>query len=99
MTRTNLIPIVAIGPACETEFPRDQKSPVSRREFLGMTAASLLMAGGLNAAATPDRKSEIPYRTLGRTGEKVSLIGLGGYYLGKQSDPGREHSHYSHGNR
>ena len=65
----------------------DQDSAFSRREFLGMTAASLLMAGGLNAAATPDRKSEIPYRTLGRTGEKVSLIGLGGYHLGKQSDP------------
>jgi predicted aldo/keto reductase-like oxidoreductase len=64
----------------------DQDSAFSRREFLGMTAASLLMAGGLNAAATPDRKSEIPYRTLGRTGEKVSLIGLGGYHLGKQSD-------------
>lgn len=27
--------------------------------------------------------SEIPYRTLGRTGEKVSCIGMGGYHLGK----------------
>jgi len=68
---------------------------VSRREFLGMTAASLLMAGSLSGAAKPDTKSDtrpdtrngIPYRTLGRTGEKVSLIGLGGYHLGNQSDP------------
>ena len=60
---------------------------VSRREFLGMTAASLLIAGSLNGAAKPDTKNGIPYRTLGRTGEKVSVVGLGGYHLGKQSDP------------
>ncbi len=60
---------------------------VSRREFLGMTAASLLAAGGLSAAAKLDNKNGIPHRTLGRTGEKVSLVGLGGYHLGNQSDP------------
>ena len=64
---------------------------VSRREFLGMTAASLLMAGSLSGAAKPDTRPDtrngIPYRTLGRTGEKVSVIGLGGYHLGNQSDP------------
>jgi hypothetical protein len=27
------------------------------------------------------------YRTLGRTGEKVSAIGLGGSHIGKQKDP------------
>jgi aryl-alcohol dehydrogenase-like predicted oxidoreductase len=30
--------------------------------------------------------SNMPYRTLGRTGEKVSLIGLGGFHLGRQAD-------------
>jgi uncharacterized protein len=60
---------------------------VSRREFLGMTAASLLMAGSLSGAEKPDNKNGIPHRTLGRTGESVSLIGLGGYHLGKQRDP------------
>ena len=29
---------------------------------------------------------EMPYRTLGRSGEKVSLVGLGGYHIGIQSD-------------
>ncbi|MHB1414201.1 MAG: aldo/keto reductase [Chloroflexota bacterium] len=28
----------------------------------------------------------IPYRTLGRTGEKVSLVGLGGFHIGLQPD-------------
>ena len=65
----------------------NQDSGFSRREFLGMTAASLLMAGTLGASATEDRKNGIPYRPLGRTGEKVSLIGLGGYHLARQSDP------------
>jgi predicted aldo/keto reductase-like oxidoreductase len=65
----------------------NQDPNVSRREFLGMTAASLLIAGTVSGAAKPDSKNGIPYRTLGPTGEKVSLIGLGGYHLGKQSDP------------
>ena len=29
---------------------------------------------------------DIPYRTLGRTGEKVSAIGVGGFHLGLISD-------------
>src|SRR6266404_7004757 len=73
----------------------DHDPAVNRREFLGMTAASLLMAGSLSGATKPDAKPDtrpdtrngIPYRTLGRSGEKVSVIGLGGYHLGNQSDP------------
>jgi aryl-alcohol dehydrogenase-like predicted oxidoreductase len=41
-----------------------------------------LISGGLmsgNAAGS----GEIPYRTLGHTGEKVSCIGMGGFHLGK----------------
>src|ERR1700727_304844 len=65
--------------------PANQDSSVNRMEVIGMTAASLLVAGKLSG----DTKltNGIPYRTLGRTGEKVSLIGLGGYHLGTQSDP------------
>jgi predicted aldo/keto reductase-like oxidoreductase len=65
----------------------NQEPGFSRREFLGMTAASLLMAGTLSGSTAADRKNGIPYRPLGRTGEKVSLIGLGGYHLARQSDP------------
>jgi aryl-alcohol dehydrogenase-like predicted oxidoreductase len=76
----------AHSPAKDGMLPNTDTG-VSRREFLGVTAASLLMAGTLRGAAMPDSKNGIPYRTLGRTGEKVSLIGLGGYHLGNQSDP------------
>ena len=31
-----------------------------------------------------DAREDIPYRTLGRTGEKVSIIGLGGAHIGTQ---------------
>jgi predicted aldo/keto reductase-like oxidoreductase len=31
-------------------------------------------------------KTPIPYRTLGHTGEKVSIVGLGGYHIGIQAD-------------
>ncbi len=34
----------------------------------------------------PLSNSDIPYRTLGHTGEKVSVIGLGGFHIGKQND-------------
>src|SRR5258705_8298680 len=33
-----------------------------------------------------DRRNGIPYRRLGRTGEMVSLVGLGGFHLGRQAD-------------
>jgi len=32
------------------------------------------------------KDGSIPYRTLGRTGEKVSVIGLGGFHIGMQED-------------
>jgi aryl-alcohol dehydrogenase-like predicted oxidoreductase len=35
--------------------------------------------------ASDSAHGEIPYRTLGRTGERVSAIGLGGWHLGFQS--------------
>jgi predicted aldo/keto reductase-like oxidoreductase len=65
----------------------NQDPGLSRREFVGMAAASLLMTGRLSGSTDSDRKNGIPYRTLGRTGEKVSVVGLGGYHLARQSDP------------
>ena len=63
------------------------KTPqVSRREFVKMT----LVAGAALATSpqlwSAEAKAEIPLRPLGRTGEKVSAIGLGGYHIGTQRD-------------
>ena len=65
----------------------NQDPGLSRREFVGMAAASLLMTGRLGGSTERDRKDGIPYRPLGHTGEEVSVIGLGGYHLAGQSDP------------
>ncbi len=40
----------------------------------------------LNKPLRAGASGEIPYRALGRSGEKVSLIGLGGYHIGVQRD-------------
>jgi len=60
---------------------------VTRREFLGAMLTTSLLAG----AAGPElwaagAENGIPYRKLGRTGERVSLVGVGGYHIGMQSD-------------
>jgi uncharacterized protein len=62
-----------------------QNSNVTRREFLELAAATTLLAS-LSPLATAETRSGIPYRALGRIGEKVSAIGMGGYHLGIQSD-------------
>jgi predicted aldo/keto reductase-like oxidoreductase len=35
---------------------------------------------------TPAQTGEVPHRRLGRTGEKVSMVGLGGSHIGQQHD-------------
>ena len=56
----------------------------SRREFLKAAAAGLAMAGigSPVLAAQEDSPSGLPTRPLGRTGEKVSIVGLGGWHIG-----------------
>lgn len=59
---------------------------LTRREFVKRTiTASLALSAGANLWAAETR-NDIPYRPLGRTGEKVSAIGLGGYHIGNPSE-------------
>src|ERR1700730_15002281 len=60
---------------------------LTRREFLSTILTTSLLAG----VAGPDlwaagAENGIPYRKLGRAGERVSLVGLGGWPLGVQSE-------------
>jgi len=67
-------------------------SKQNRREFLEKVTLSVAGAGAavsgnvLSALPSPAANGEMPYRTLGRSGEKVSLLGLGGFHLGLQDD-------------
>jgi predicted aldo/keto reductase-like oxidoreductase len=59
---------------------------LTRREFLEVAAATAVYAGMSGQAWAADTRNGIPYRTLGRTGEKVSIAGLGGAHIGHQED-------------
>jgi uncharacterized protein len=58
---------------------------MDRRRFLKTAAFTTLMTS-LSRKFAHAADAPIPTRTLGRSGEKVSIVGLGGYHIGMQSD-------------
>ena len=61
---------------------------MTRREFLQVTmaAGAAPALGGLAGAAAAAAESALPRRRLGRTGAEISIVGLGGFHVGKQED-------------
>jgi aryl-alcohol dehydrogenase-like predicted oxidoreductase len=58
---------------------------MDRRRFLQAATAATVLTGLQSKRARAAAKP-VPARTLGRSGEKVSIVGLGGYHIGMQSD-------------
>jgi len=58
---------------------------MDRRRFLQTAAATTFVASLQNRSAG-EQTNTVPTRKLGRTSEKVSIVGLGGYHIGKQQD-------------
>ena len=63
-----------------------QISAVTRRQFLEIAAGASIVASFPSYTGAAEPKGEVPRRTLGRTGEKVSAIGLGGHHIGRQKE-------------
>ena len=61
------------------------RRPYTRREFMGTMMAGIAM-GALYGCRQEDTDSGIPVRPLGSTGEKVSIISLGGWDIGNVDD-------------
>ena len=69
-------------------FEDTGRRALTRREFVKLSVAASVVMGVAPGCAKEAKevKNEMPYRTLGSTGEKVSVIGLGGYHTGLQPD-------------
>lgn len=67
-------------------IPIFPESELSRRNFLKMSFAAAVVASAQGIAWAADEKPGIRRRKLGRTGEEVSMIGLGGFHLGEPSE-------------
>lgn len=66
----------------ENDHSSHSPSTMTRRSFVGLTVGATVAAGFSNPAQAAPATGQMQYRTLGHTGEKVSIVGIGGYHLG-----------------
>ena len=59
---------------------------MDRRRFLQTAAATTLMTSLSKKLAHAAETASVPMRVLGRSGEKVSIVGVGGYHLGAPNE-------------
>ena len=57
----------------------DRRKFVKDLTALGVTAGVTRISGVVPSSWAASGKGQIPYRQLGSTGEKVSIVGLGGF--------------------
>lgn len=69
--------------ASESSIATQYALGVTRRHFLEITAAASVLASLAEPPRLKAGSDEVPRRMLGRTGERVSAIGLGGYHLAR----------------
>ena len=55
---------------------------ITRREFMKMSTAAAATLSLSSSVTQADDRNGMPYRGLGKTGEKVSLLCVGGYNIG-----------------
>jgi len=67
----------------ETEGGDLRQSDITRREFIEMSVGAAILTGLGSSAGAAESKGDVARRTLGRTGEKVSMVAIGGFHLGK----------------
>jgi uncharacterized protein len=70
-----------IHPAAKED--RMKEHSTTRREFIKQTAVVLCAASIAPHEVWASTSEGVPKRILGRTGEKVSILGLGGHHLGQ----------------
>ncbi|MDB6155483.1 MAG: aldo/keto reductase [Chthoniobacteraceae bacterium] len=69
--------------------PSLQSAPggVRRRDFVKIAIATGVGFSVNPGAWAVETRAGVPYRKLGKTGENVSMVGLGGAHIGQQKDP------------
>ncbi len=77
---------LTLDPTNEDSTLRNGASRVTRREFVRNAIAAGLVFGAGGTGWADERREGVPRRPLGRTGEQISALGLGGFHIGNPRD-------------